>query len=110
MLSQPLQGYGCNVRSGTRACPPMATDDRRAETCSSAATLTGSNREGLNCVSLTKHQRRRAVYMFWTSLGRDHPDLVCVKRGMDTLIGSAAAHNMGKSSRQAATTLKDIRR
>jgi len=41
----------------------MATDDRRAETCSSATTLTGSNREGLNCVSLTKHQRRRATYM-----------------------------------------------
>lgn len=41
----------------------MTTDDRGAETCSSVTTLAGSNQEGINCVSLTKHQRRRVVYM-----------------------------------------------
>lgn len=29
----------------------------------SGPTLTGSNQEGFNCVSLTEHQKRRAVYV-----------------------------------------------
>ena len=59
---------------------------------------------------LDKAPKEKSSVHVWTSLGRDHPDLGCVKRGMDTLIGSAAARNMGKSTRQTATTLIDIRR
>lgn len=69
-LQRPIRDQGV---------PTDALDDRRAETCSSGPTLTWSNREGLNCVSLTKHQRRRARVHVWKSLGRDHPDLVVSK-------------------------------
>lgn len=88
----------------------MAVDDRRAETCSSATTPTGSNRGRSQSCKLDKAPKEKSSVHVWKSLGRDHPDLVSVKKRQGRLIGSTAGRNMGKSTRKAATTLEDIRR
>lgn len=100
-LQRPIRDQGV---------PTDAIDDRRAETCSPGPTLAGSNREGLNCVSLTKHQRRRAVYMsgrLWDVIIRTW---LCQKRDGRADWPICSACNMGKSTRTAATRFKSIRR